>query len=179
LEFDVLDATKVIPEELVPIRFIGTLELNRNPTNFFSETEQIAFHPGHLVPGVDVSDDPLLQGRMFSYLDTQLSRLGSPNFHELPINRSKSAVRNFRREGAMRNDIPNDVANYNPNSAGAQACTFLSSLLNGGQGFASASQPISGEKIRKRSATFSDHFSQAASFYRSQTSIGQKHIQDA
>lgn len=179
LDFDVLDATKVIPEELVPIRFIGTMELNRNPTNFFSETEQVAFHPGHLVPGIDVSDDPLLQGRLFSYLDTQLSRLGSPNFHELPINRPKSPTRNFRREGAMRHDIPDDSGNYNPHSDPKTACPFLSSILNGGQGFRSHHQEVTGEKLRKRSATFSDHFTQAAIFYRSQTAIGQKHIQDA
>lgn len=179
LEFDILDATKVIPEELIPIQYIGTLELNRNPDNYFAETEQAAFHPGHLVPGIDFSDDPLLQGRLFSYLDTQLSRLGSPNFHELPINRPKKNIHNFRRDGMMRHDIPNDTGNYNPHSVPGSGCPYLSAMMRGEQPFESDHAQVEGEKIRKRSKTFSDHFTQARMFYNSQTPIGKKHIQDA
>lgn len=178
LDFDILDATKVIPEELIPIQYIGVLQLNRNPDNFFAETEQIAFHPGHLVPGIDFSNDPLLQGRLFSYLDTQLSRLGSPNFHELPINKSKKDIHNFRRDGMMRHDIPQQTANYNPNSSPG-GCPYLSNLLGADKGFQSAKEEESGSVVRKRSATFSDHFSQATAFYQSQSAIGKKHIQDA
>lgn len=177
LDFDILDATKVIPEEMVPIQTVGTLQLNRNPDNFFSETEQAAFHPGHVVPGIDFSEDPLLQGRLFSYLDTQLSRLGSPNFHELPINRPKNGIHNFRREGAMRHHIPQGKTNYNPHSL-PNGCPFLSNVLNKGKGVESVPTD-SEQKIRKRSETFSDHFSQATIFYNSQTDIGKKHIQDA
>lgn len=179
LEFDILDATKVIPEELVPIKYIGTLELNRNPENFFAETEQVAFHPGHLVPGIDFSDDPLLQGRLFSYLDTQLSRLGSPNFHELPINRARVPIHNFRRDGMMRHEIPQDNANYNPHSAGTGGCPYLSAMMQGEQAFESDQSTAEGGKIRRRSETFADHFTQARMFYQSQTAIGKKHIQDA
>lgn len=179
LPFDILDATKVIPEELVPIQYIATLELNRNPDNFFAETEQAAFHPGHLVPGIDFSDDPLLQGRLFSYLDTQLSRLGSPNFHELPINRPKKPIHNFRRDGMMRHDIPNDTGNYNPHSVPGSGCPYLSAMMRGEQPFESDAPPMEGNKIRKRSETFADHFTQARTFYHSQTAIGKKHIQDA
>ncbi|TJZ51424.1 catalase [Sphingobacterium olei] len=178
LDFDILDATKVIPEELIPIQYIGTLQLNRNPDNFFAETEQVAFHPGHLVPGIDFSDDPLLQGRLFSYLDTQLSRLGSPNFHELPINKPKNPTHNFRRDGAMRQDIPKDTGNYNPHSI-AGGCPYLSNVMSGGSGFESVPAAAEGRKIRKRSETFGDHFSQASTFYNSQSEIGKKHIQDA
>lgn len=178
LDFDILDATKVIPEELIPIQYIGTLQLNQNPANFFAETEQAAFHPGHIVPGIDFSNDPLLQGRLFSYLDTQLSRLGSPNFHELPINKPKHPVQNFRRDGMMRHDTPAQPANYNPHSTGG-GCPYLSNLLSGDQGFESVPAKDEGTKLRKRSETFSDHFTQAAIFYNSQSDIGKKHIQDA
>lgn len=178
LDFDILDATKVIPEELIPIQYIGTLQLNRNPDNYFAETEQVAFHPGHIVPGIDFSDDPLLQGRLFSYLDTQLSRLGSSNFHELPINKPKNPTHNFRRDGAMRHNIPTEAANYNPHSAPG-GCPYLSNLMSGGKGFDSVPAEMEGRKVRKRSETFGDHFSQTATFYNSQTEIGKKHIQDA
>lgn len=179
LEFDILDATKVIPEELIPIQNIGVLQLNRNPDNYFAETEQVAFHPGHVVPGIDFSNDPLLQGRLFSYLDTQLSRLGSPNFHQLPINQAKNTVGNFRRDGSMRQGIPKQAANYNPHSAPG-GCPYLSNMMSGGRGFESATtHQEGGAKLRKRSASFSDHFSQAAIFYNSQSLIGKKHIQDA
>lgn len=178
LDFDILDATKVIPEELIPIQYIGVLQLNRNPDNFFAETEQVAFHPGHIVPGIDFSNDPLLQGRLFSYLDTQLSRLGSTNFHELPINRPKNGAHNFRRDGAMRHHVPQGTANYNPHSP-IGGCPYLSNLLNKDQGFESVPSLEQGRKTRKRSDTFSDHFSQATMFYNSQSAIGKKHIQDA
>src|SRR5690606_15869450 len=104
-DFDLLDATKLVPEELVPVKRIGKMTLNRNPDNFFAETEQVAFHPGHIVPGIDFTNDPLLQGRLFSYTDTQLSRLGSPNFHEIPINRSIAPIHNNQRDGHMRQEI--------------------------------------------------------------------------
>jgi catalase len=104
--FDILDATKIIPEEMVPLQPVGRMVLDRNPDNFFAETEQVAFHPGHVVPGIDFTDDPLLQGRLFSYTDTQLIRLGGANFHELPINRPKCPMMNFQRDGVRRMDIP-------------------------------------------------------------------------
>ena len=179
LEFDIMDATKVIPEEIIPIQYIGSMELNKNPDNYFAETEQVAFHPGHLVPGIDFSDDPLLQGRLFSYLDTQLSRLGSPNFHELPINRPKKNIHNFRRDGMMRHEVPQEVPNYNPHSSSGSGCPYLSSVMKGETPFETDPGTSSGDKVRKRSETFADHFSQARIFYHSQTPIGKKHIQDA
>ncbi|WP_164112295.1 MULTISPECIES: catalase [Sphingobacterium] len=179
LEFDILDATKVIPEEMIPIQYIATLELNKNPDNFFAETEQAAFHPGHLVPGIDFSDDPLLQGRLFSYLDTQLSRLGSPNFHELPINRPKNTIQNFRRDGMMRHEVPQEAANYNPHSTPGSGCPYLSAMMQGETTFESDTAITGGDKVRRRSETFADHFTQARMFYHSQTDIGKKHIQDA
>ena len=106
LDFDILDPTKIIPEEIIPLTPIGRMVLNRNPVNFFAETEQVAFHPGHIVPGIDFTPDPLLQGRLFSYLDTQLIRLGGPNFHEIPINRPVCPMRNFQRDGHMRMQVP-------------------------------------------------------------------------
>src|SRR5690606_11240033 len=121
--FDLLDPTKLIPEELVPVEIIGKMTLNRNPDNFFAETEQIAFHPGHIVPGIDFTNDPLLQGRLFSYTDTQLSRLGGPNFHEIPIKRSIPDVTNNQRDGIHRMQIPKGRVSYNPNSL-AQGCPF-------------------------------------------------------
>src|SRR4030095_8713873 len=117
-DFDLLDPTKIIPEEVVPVERIGRLVLNRNPENFFAETEQVAFHPGHIVPGIDFSNDPLLQGRLFSYTDTQLIRLGGPNFHEIPINRSIAPVHNHQREGVHRHTINRGKASYEPNSIG-------------------------------------------------------------
>jgi catalase len=115
-DFDVLDATKIIPEEIVPIEMVGRMVLNRNPVNFFAETEQAAFHPGHLVPGIDFTNDPLLQGRLFSYTDTQISRLGGANFHELPINRPRCPMRNLQRDGMRRMDVAPGRVSYEPNS---------------------------------------------------------------
>jgi catalase len=119
--FDVLDATKLIPEELVPLTPLGEMTLNRNPANFFAETEQVAFHPGNLVPGIDVTNDPLLQGRLFSYLDTQLIRLGGPNFHQIPVNQPKCPMRNFQRDGHMRMTLDGGQVAYEPNSLDPKA----------------------------------------------------------
>ncbi|RYY65454.1 MAG: catalase, partial [Chitinophagaceae bacterium] len=130
-EFDILDPTKLIPEELVPVQRVGKLTLNRNPDNFFAETEQIAFHPGHLVPGIDFSNDPLLQGRLFSYTDTQLSRLGSPNFHEIPINRPVNGIHNNQRDGHMRQQIVKGQVSYEPNSLGG-GCPYQAMMKEGG-----------------------------------------------
>ncbi len=171
--FDVLDPTKIIPEELIPVKIVGKLTLNRNPDNFFAETEQAAFHPGHVVPGIDFSSDPLLQGRLFSYTDTQLSRLGSTNFHELPINRSKSPVQNYQRDGIMRHDIPKGKANYFPNTLGG-GCPFHAK--SGGEGFRSFPEPMREEKTRDRSQSFADHFTQARLFYNSQSPVEKSHI---
>ncbi|WP_294231111.1 catalase [uncultured Chryseobacterium sp.] len=175
-DFDLLDPTKLIPEEEVPVELVGTLTLNRNPDNFFAETEQIAFHPGHLVPGIDFSNDPLLQGRLFSYTDTQLSRLGSPNFHEIPINRSINTVHNNQRDGHMRQQIVKGKVSYEPNSIGG-GCPFQAMMKDGG--FATQEERIDAKKIRARSKSFVDHYSQAKLFYNSQSAPEQKHIQNA
>ena len=175
-DFDLLDATKLIPESLVPVQLIGKLTLNRNPDNYFAETEQVAFHPGHLVPGIDFSNDPLLQGRLFSYSDTQLSRLGSPNFHELPINRPTAAVANNQRDGHMRQAIVRGRVSYEPNTLGG-GCPMQRPWEQGG--FVSHAEPMQGEKVRARSASFADHFSQPGLFWRSQAGWEQAHIVDA
>ncbi|MCW3121339.1 MAG: katE [Flavipsychrobacter sp.] len=175
-EFDLLDPTKLVPEELVPVQRIGRLTLNRNPDNFFAETEQVAFHPGHLVPGIDFTNDPLLQGRLFSYTDTQLSRLGSPNFHEIPINRSVNTVHNNQRDGHMRQQINKDITSYSPNSIGG-GCPFQAKAADGG--FTSYDERIDSKKIRGRSKSFFDHFSQATLFYNSQSQAEQAHIVNA
>lgn len=175
-DFDLLDPTKIIPEELVPVEIFGTLTLNRNPDNFFAETEQIAFHPGHLVPGIDFTNDPLLQGRLFSYTDTQLSRLGSPNFHEIPINKSVGEVHNNQRDGHMRQQIVKGKVSYEPNSIGG-GCPFQAMLKDGG--FASYGERVSGTKIRARSKSFVDHYSQAKLFYNSQSEYEKTHLQKA
>ncbi|CEJ69392.1 Catalase HPII [Chryseobacterium oranimense G311] len=175
-DFDLLDPTKIIPEEEVPVQLVGTLTLNKNPENFFAETEQVAFHPGHIVPGIDFTNDPLLQGRLFSYTDTQLSRLGSPNFHEIPINRSVNTVHNNQRDGHMRQQIAKGKVSYEPNSIGG-GCPFQAMMSEGG--FTSQEERVSGEKVRKRSQSFVDHYSQAKLFYNSQSAPEQIHIQNA
>jgi catalase len=175
-EFDLLDPTKLIPEEIVPVQRIGKLTLNRNPGNFFAETEQIAFHPGHLVPGIDFTNDPLLQGRLFSYTDTQLSRLGSPNFHEIPINRSIVPVNNNQRDGHMRQTINSDKTSYQPNTISG-GCPFQAKMADGG--FTSFQERIDSKKIRERSKSFFDHFSQATLFFNSQSNEEKNHIIDA
>ena len=172
-DFDLLDPTKLIPEELVPVQRIGKMVLNRNPDNFFAETEQVAFHAGHVVPGIDFTDDPLLQGRLFSYTDTQLIRLGGPNFHEIPINRSVAPVHSNQRDGHMRQSIDIGRVSYTPNTLGG-GCPMQAGANMGG--FVSHAQAIAGTKVRGKSAKFFDHFSQAAMFFKSQTSWEQDHI---
>ena len=133
-DFDLLDPTKLVPEELVPIQMLGKMTLNRNVENYFAETEQVAFCISHVVPGIDFTNDPLLQGRLFSYLDTQLKRLGGPNFHELPINKSLAPVRNNNRDGHMRQTIPVGKSSYEPNTVGG-GCPFQSGAKSGGLRF--------------------------------------------
>ncbi len=174
--FDLLDPTKLIPEELVPVQRIGKMTLDRNPDNFFAETEQVAFHPAHLVPGIDFSNDPLLQGRLFSYTDTQLSRLGSANFNELPINRPLVPVHNNQRDGHMRHGINTGRVSYEPNSLGG-GCPYQAAMKLGG--FASFPEPMEGVKVRGKSEKFHDHYSQAALFYRSQSEPEQDHLVNA
>jgi catalase len=176
LGFDILDPTKLIPEAQVPVQIIGTMTLNRNPDNFFAETEQVAFHPGHLVPGIDFSNDPLLQGRLFSYTDTQLSRLGGANFHEIPINRSVCPMHNFQRDGLHRQTINRGRAAYEPNTLGngMQGTEFR--VDGGAQGFQSYPEQLDSPKIRRRSPSFDDHFSQATLFWNSQSVAEKDHI---
>ncbi|WP_426478586.1 catalase [Chryseobacterium sp. CBSDS_008] len=175
-DFDLLDPTKLVPEEEVPVEIVGTLTLNKNPDNFFAETEQVAFHPGHIIPGIDFTNDPLLQGRLFSYTDTQLSRLGSPNFHEIPINRSLNTVHNNQRDGHMRQQIVKGKSSYEPNSIGG-GCPFQAMMSEGG--FTSQEERVSGAKIRERSKSFVDHYSQAKLFYNSQSAPEKTHLQNA
>jgi catalase len=172
-DFDLLDPTKIIPEEIVPVQRIGRLTLNRNPDNFFAETEQVAFHIGNVVPGIDFTNDPLLQGRLFSYLDTQLIRLGGPNFHEIPINRPVAPVHNNQRDGYMRQTINRGQVSYDPNSLRG-GCPFQAGMDM--SGFTSYAERISAAKVRERSPSFFDHFSQATLFYNSQTEVEQDHI---
>ncbi len=175
-DFDLLDPTKIIPEALVPVKIIGKMTLNRNPDNFFAETEQVAFHPGHIVPGIDFTNDPLLQGRLFSYIDTQLKRLGGPNFHEIPINRPIAPMHNNQRDGHMRQEINKGRVSYEPNTLGG-GCPFQAKMAQGG--FTSHTEKIDARKIRARSKSFNDYFSQASLFYHSQTPPEKQHIIDA
>lgn len=172
-DFDVLDATKIIPEDLVPVRRIGKMTLNRNPDNFFAETEQVAFMTTNVVPGIDFSDDPLLQGRNFSYLDTQLSRLGSPNWPELPINRPLAAVSNHQRDAHMRYTINPGRVSYEPNSLGGNIPNQVSAAQGG---FASYPEPVAGSKLRIRSESFADHYGQARLFWNSMSVVEKEHI---
>ncbi|KQW83067.1 catalase [Brevundimonas sp. Root1279] len=179
LPFDILDATKLIPEEMIPIRVVGRMVLNRNPDNFFAETEQSAFLPTNMPPGVDVSEDPLLQGRLFSYQDTQLSRLGSVNFHQLPINQPKGCpFQNFQRDGHMQTQVFAGRANYEPNSL-AEAGEPGGPREDPKGGFRSFAQPVEETKVRLRAETFADHYTQARLFFRSQTEIEQAHLASA
>jgi catalase len=175
-EFDLLDPTKLIPEELVPVQRIGKMTLNRNPDNFFAETEQVAFHVGNIVPGIDFTNDPLMQGRLFSYTDTQLIRLGGPNFHEIPINRPVVPVHNNQRDGHMRQTINKGQTSYHPNSLGG-GCPFQAKALEGG--FTTYAERIDSKKIRERSRSFFDHFSQATLFFNSMSEPEKDHIVDA
>ncbi|MFM1640298.1 catalase [Aeromonas salmonicida] len=169
--FDVLDATKLIPEELVPVTPVGRMVLNRNPDNFFAETEQVAFCTAHVVPGIDFSNDPLLAGRLHSYVDTQITRLGGANFHEIPINSPLAPVHNNQRDGLHRQTIPRGRVAYEPNSLGG-GCPFQA----GTAGFVSFPQPLEGDKLRGKPEKFADHYTQAALFYESQTEIEKAHI---
>ena len=158
---------------MAPVQIIGKMTLNRNPDNYFAETEQVAFHSCHLAPGNDFSNEPLLQGRLFSYTDSHLSLLGSPNFHEIPINRPIAAVANNQRDGHVRQTIVKGRVSYEPNSLGS-GCPMQRLWSEGG--FVTYPQPMEGEKIRVRSETFADHFAQAALFWRSQSTWEQEHI---
>ena len=179
LPFDILDATKLVPEEDYPIRVIGRMVLDRNPDNFFAETEQVAFLPTNIVPGIDFSEDPLLQGRLFSYQDTQLSRLGTVNFHQIPINQAKGCpFQNFQRDGHMQMAVPKGRANYEPNSL-AEAGEDGGPREDPKGGFRTAPVPVEGEKVRLRAESFADHYSQARLFFRSQTEIEQAHLASA
>jgi catalase len=173
-EFDHLDATKLIPEELIPLEVVGRMVLDRYPENFFAETEQVAFCPSHLVPGLDFSNDPLLQGRLFSYLDTQLSRLGSPNFTQLPINAPKCPFANHQRDGHMQMARPPGRVAYDPSSLQADSPRELPT-----GGFRSAPVPEAGERGRVRAERFADHYSQARLFFRSQSKPEQAHLASA
>ncbi|MFZ6757028.1 catalase [Undibacterium sp. Ji50W] len=169
--FDHLDATKLIPEELVPLTVIGRMVLDRWPDNFFAETEQVAFCPSHIVPGIDFSNDPLLQGRLFSYLDTQLSRLGSANFHQIPVNAPKCPFANHQRDGHMQMTHPTGRVAYEPNSLAKDAPREQPAT-----GFNSMAEPVAGDKGRIRPESFTDHYSQARQFFASQNDTEQAHI---
>ena len=169
--FDVLDSTKLIPEELVPLTPVGKMVLNRNPDNFFAETEQVAFCTAHVVRGIDFSNDPLLAGRIHSYIDTQITRLGGPNFHEIPINAPIAPSHNNQRDGAHRQTINRGRVAYEPNSLGG-GCPFQA----GGAGFTSFREPIEADKVRGKPEKFADHYTQATLFYNSQSEIEKAHI---
>jgi catalase len=175
-DFDLLDATKLLPEELVPIRRVGKMTLDRNPENFFAETEQVAFHPGHLVPGIDVTEDPLLQGRLFSYVDTQITRLGGPNFDEIPINRPLATVANNQQDGFMRQANPPGRVNYEPNSLGGGCPMHLDDPA---RALAAVPTRLAGVKVRERSESFRDHFTQATLFWNSQSEAEKDHLVSA
>lgn len=175
-DFDLLDATKIIPEELVPLQPVGLMTLNRNPDNFFAETEQVAFHPGNLVPGIDVTNDPLLQGRLFSYVDTQLNRFGSANFTELPINRPVVPVNNNQGAGFMRYTIDKGKVNYWPNSLGGGSPKMAPESEGA---YVHYTEKVEGYKIRARSASFKDHYSQATLFWNSMSEVEKDHIVSA
>ncbi|MGN8083822.1 MULTISPECIES: catalase [Variovorax] len=177
--FDILDATKIVPEELVPVRIVGRMVLNRNPDNFFAETEQVAFCAAHVVPGIDFTNDPLLAGRIHSYVDTQISRLGGPNFHELPINAPIAQVHNNQRDGMHRQAIHRGRVAYEPNSL-AGGCPFQAGAA---QGFTSIARRLdakeSADKVRIKPEKFADHYTQARLFFESQTPVEQAHIGNA
>ena len=175
-DFDILDATKLIPEEQVPVRPIGKMILNRNPDNFFAETEQVAFQPSNVVPGVDFSDDPLLQGRLFSYHDTQLHRLGSPNFNHLPINRPVCPFSNNNQDGRMQMGVNTSRVNYSPNSLGDNR---PAPSPDAEEAFVHFPERLEGAKVRERSPSFSDHFSQATLFWNSLSAIEKDNLVEA
>ncbi|GAB6059085.1 catalase [Desulfonatronum parangueonense] len=172
-DFDVLDPTKIWPEEDVPVKIIGKMVLNRNPDNFFAETEQVAFHPGNVVPGIDFSNDPLLQGRLFSYLDTQIIRLGGPNFTEIPINQPLAPVHNNQRKAYHRMTINKGRVNYFPNSLGGG---HPKPATREEGGYVHHMEKVEGQKVRNRSESFRDFFSQATMFWNSQSDAEKKHL---
>jgi catalase len=174
LPFDVLDPTKIIPEEVIPLRVVGRMVLDRNPDNFFAETEQVAYCASHVVPGIDFTNDPLLQGRLFSYQDTQLKRLGSPNFHQIPINQPKCPFHNLQRDGHMQMSVPKGQVNYEPSSLGEDI-----KRESQASGYRTFPNPESGEQLRVRPETFADHYTQARLFFKSQTEPEQNHIVSA
>ena len=174
LDFDVLDPTKIIPEEIIPLRPIGKMVLNRNVDNFFAETEQVAYCPANIVPGIGFSNDPLLQGRLFSYLDTQISRLGGPNFHQLPVNQPRCPFHNQQRDGMHQMEVPKGRANYEPNSIEPN-----SPRENPTMGYKHLAEAMEGTKTQVRSETFADHYSQARQFYRSMSEPEQRHMASA
>lgn len=175
-DFDILDATKLWPEEDVPVRLVGKMTLNKNVDNFFAETEQVAFHPGHVVPGIDFTNDPLLQARLFSYIDTQLIRLGGPNFHELPINRPVCPFHNNQRDGFGRQTINLGKVAYHRNSLAGNTPTPASPAQGG---YETYQEKVEGRKVRARSESFADHFSQATLFWNSMSDPEKQHIIDA
>ena len=170
--FDVLDATKIVPEELVALKPIGKMVLNRNPDNFFAETEQVAFCTAHIVPGIDFSNDPLLAGRIHSYVDTQITRLGGPNFHEIPINAPVAQAHNNQRDGMHRQAIPRGRVAYEPNSLGG-GCPFQAGAA---AGFTSFPQQSEGDKVRGKPEKFAEHYNQATLFWNSQSAVEKQHI---
>ena len=171
---DLLDPTKIVPEELAPVQVIGTMTLSGNTTNFFAETEQVAFHPGHLVPGIDVTNDPLLQARLFSYIDTQITRLGGPNFNQIPVNRPHAPVNDMLRDGFHQHAIHGGNAPYRPNSIDA-GNPFTADEANGA--FIEVPRMVpSPAKVRENPATFEDHYSQVRLFFRSLTPVEQDHV---
>jgi len=174
-DFDLLDPTKLIPEEQVPVTPIGKMVLNRNPDNYFAETEQVAFNPTNIVPGIDFSNDPLLQGRLFSYLDTQMLRLGGPNFHEIPINQPVCPFHNNQRDSMHRQTINKGQASYEPNSIDGGWPSETPPAAEDG-GFESYYERVDAHKVRARSASFGDHYSQATLFWNSQTDVEKEHI---
>ncbi|MFH8369873.1 catalase [Streptomyces sp. NPDC018031] len=171
---DLLDPTNIVPEELAPVRPIGLLTLDANPSNFFAETEQVAFHPGHLVPGIDITDDPLLAGRLFSYLDTQISRLGGPNFAQIPVNRTHAPVNDTLRDGMHQTAVHRGVAPYRPNSLDG-GCPFLAGADTGAYIEVPAPVPAA-RKVRQAPDSFADHFSQPRRFWLSMTPVEREHI---
>jgi catalase len=173
---DLLDPTKIVPEELVPVQLVGRLTLDRNPTNYFAETEQVAFHTGNLVPGIEPTNDALMQARLFSYLDTQLTRLGGPNFTQLPINRPHCPVNDMLRDGMHQTAIHTGLAPYRPNSID-NGEPLVASAEEGG--YVQVPRPIEGTPVRANPASFDDHVSQPTMFYRSLTEVERVHIVEA
>lgn len=171
LDFDVLDPTKIIPEEIIPLRMIGKMVLNRNVDNFFAETEQVAFCPANIVPGIGFTNDPLLQGRLFSYQDTQISRLGGPNFHQIPVNAPRCPFHNQQRDGMHQMEVPKGRANYEPNSIDPNGVRENPQL-----GYKTFPEETMGEKTTLRTETFADHYSQARQFFNSMSEVEQRHM---